>query len=83
MYANGSKVGKPFLLDSTSSYAEIEGFFRIRVFIHEFSTLFLQLVFRWGDADTKERIGYERNRISKHSTQGVYLVDNLQFICLT
>ncbi len=31
---------------------EIEGFFRTRVFIHEFSALLLQLVFRWGDADT-------------------------------
>ncbi len=36
---------------------EIEGFFGTRVFIHEFSALLLQLVFRWGDAGTLEEMG--------------------------
>ncbi len=31
---------------------EIDGFFRTRVFVHEFSALLLQLVFRWGDTGT-------------------------------
>ncbi len=29
---------------------KVEGFFRTRRFIHEFSKVVLQLVFRWGDA---------------------------------
>ncbi len=40
---------KPF---KTSFNLNVEGFFRTRRFIHEFSKLVLQLVFRWGDAGT-------------------------------
>ncbi len=36
---------------------EIEGFFRTRGFIHKFSKLVLQLVFRWGNAGTLEGMG--------------------------
>ncbi len=43
----------------------MEGFFRTRVSIHEFSTLLLQLVFRWGDADTKGRMGLLAINIEK------------------
>ncbi len=34
-----------------------EGFFRTRRFIHKFSKLLRQLVFRWGDAGTLKGMG--------------------------
>ncbi len=39
-------------------YLKIEGFFRTGGFDHEFSKLLLQPVFRWGDAGTREVMGW-------------------------
>ncbi len=38
-------------------YLEVEGLFRTRRFIHEFSKLVLHLAFRWGDAGTSKGMG--------------------------
>ncbi len=44
---------------------EVEGFFRAKRCIHEFSKLLLQLVFRWGDAGTYQGIGWMAINIEK------------------
>ncbi len=50
-----STVGSEFQVSKMFRfYLKIEGFVRTRICSHEFSNQLLQIVFRWGDAGTKE-----------------------------